>query len=170
MLILLWGTALLGIGFFVHVIIWRWRKPANSAIALVTVFLSVLILGVAGALIPLDSVNALQPRTILELAQIVLFFFAGMSAYINTFPAIETESPSLAIALLIQENTDQGLTRDDIHARLDASYGVLPAYRNLVAERMVTCESGIYRLTRKGRLIARIFHAYRLIIGKEFGG
>jgi hypothetical protein len=92
------------------------------------------------------------------------------AAYVMTYPAIEVDSPTLVIVDLIAERGGAGIEAADLHQRLDDAYLLAPRLKDLVDEGLITVEGGRYRPLAKGVSLARLFAAWRRVLGAGMGG
>lgn len=156
-----------GAGLFItlivfHVIVWRFIKPKGEIIPIVSLFI----------LFPLSIIIAQYLFYPLQLSKdeiwlgwILYFTLAG--CYIQTYPAVTTEIPSLKIMLLLhvrgqlsEREIISAFTRHEMfQSRLDL----------LRQDCLIHTDSSTSRLSRAGRIIAKIFIAYRTFIGAEIG-
>lgn len=170
MLVLSWALASFVAALAVHVVLWRVARPRNTAQGLVVVF------GVAGAVAyaALAWISPAPDPAWLPVwsrdAQFGLLYFALMAAYINVYPAIEVDSPSLRILLDVHAAGAKGLGPADIGRNLQGDNVVRRRVRNLLDERMAERRDGRMVLTRKGRFIASLFHGFRRLVRRDIGG
>jgi hypothetical protein len=162
-----WAVPLGILAFAVHVLIWRASRPRNSGVALLAVFVVVGMLG-GGAFL----LWGWHSGTIdwLAGAQTLLLYLAGMAAYINTYPAIEADSPSLVLMQELRRAGEKGMSRAGIHQMFNDEVVFTPRVLDLVNENMAIREGDHLRLTAKGWAIARIFGTFRRLTGRPRGG
>lgn len=170
MLILSWGGALLVVAFGVHVIIWRLARPSNSGFALVMVFLAVLAAGAAAMGILAEFAPAVAPGGWSAVAHIVFLYVAGMSGYINTYPAIEVDSPTLRLMHVLSQVGRAGLDMEGVRAAIGDEYVVGRRFDNLINENMAFRRGDRLVLAPKGRVIATVFGVFRGLVGRGLGG
>lgn len=163
-----WAINLIFLAFVVHVMIWRTRRPPNSGVALLIIFMIIGLIAIA--LFFFWSWRHGSEINGPALTQTVLLYFAGMAGYINTYPAIEADSPSLLLAYELRLAGSVGLTKSEIMARFNDDFVFLPRLQNLIDEKIVETVDGRLLLTAKGRAIARIFFGFRCLTGRKFGG
>ena len=168
MLIASWTVYLAAIAFLIHVAIWRLARPANSAIVLASIFLATL----AGGLLALGLLAppAWWPAHWSSYAGTATVYFGLMAAYINTYPAMEAESPSLQMLRRLSDAADAGLSVEEMQSMIGGESLVTARIRDLLAERYAILHGDRLVLTPKGRAIASVFHAYRRLIGRRIGG
>ena len=171
--VLVLGLGLALFGFVLHLARWRIARPPSSGRALVVTLLSGIFGGLA-LLIALSwaapGLAALLPDGPLALGHALLLALALAAAYVMTYPAIEVESPTLTIIQAIARHGPEGLARDRLFVELNDSVLVAPRIQDLLDENLATREGGRYRLTGKGRTLARIFVTWRTILGAPKGG
>lgn len=171
MLVVAVAAFLLGVSFVVHVAIWRLKRPRNSAVALTAVFVGCGLAG-AGVLFVISAeldMGWARPTSV-EWGQLAILYFAAMAGYINTYPAVEADSPTLFLATVLAHRGEEGIALEDLESQLGDDVLIKPGLRSLVAEHMVAIEGGLYRLTTKGRAIAVAFKTYRRLTGRGIGG
>lgn len=162
-----WGVVLSAAAFLVHVMVWRIARPRASAAALLGIVLAVLLAGLSA--LGLLTSPGIQPTHWTTYAGIALVYFALMAAYINTYPAMEADSPSLLIMRALSA-ADNGLSVPELTHLLGNDAVVTDRIRDLIAEHYAVTSGGKLVLTAKGRGLAWIFHAYRKLIGRGLGG
>ena len=173
MAVLILGLALALFGFGLHLVRWRIARPPNSGKALVVTLVSG-ILGGAIVLALLSGISpelaALLPDGPLAMAHAVLLALALAAAYVMTYPAVEVESPTLVIVQAIARHGREGLARERLFEELDDSVLVAPRIQDLLDEELASRVDGRYRLTPKGRALARVFTLWRVVLGAPKGG
>jgi hypothetical protein len=100
---------------------------------------------------------------------LVLYVLASL-AYIIIYTAVEVDSPSALIVLLMRERGDQGMTFSDLREVLTDDNLVMARMRDLVAVGSVSDTGTQFRLEPRGLLIARVFAIYRGLLGRGLGG
>jgi hypothetical protein len=173
MKILLWGTPIFVILLAVHLVLWRIYLPRRQVRTVLALLLGGSTMGL-WALASWPESWALpggQPRlTASELSQVGVYLLALTFSYLITYTAIEADSPSLVITSAIASTDAVGLTQNELYRRLDDELLILPRVEDLVRDGWVRCEAGRYRLTGKGLMFARLFGAYRRLLGLGKGG
>lgn len=167
--VVLLGLGIVALAFGVHILVWRIRLPRRQTKALLAIFLGALAVGLCLAAF-WPSAHALAPDDIWGQAHVALFVLAVMGAYVITYTAVEADSPTLVMVMLIRAAGPEGLDRKVFAALLTDELLVLPRLRDMVRDGTAIMEGGRYRLTAKGRRFARIFGAYRRLLGGEMGG
>lgn len=146
----------------VHVLVWRLFKVRKQILWLFVIFLGLptlaLLAGLAGRADPIGWV----------LGYLVVFTFC--SCYILFFPAVQTESPTLAIVWHLDRNQHAGgLSRDEIMAAMCSDQPFQDRVRDLEKNGLLEGSTGSQRLSAAGRLIAAFFYYYRRVLGLPCG-
>lgn len=157
------SLSLLAATLLLHLAWWRVRLPRRQTPALLACFAAVYA---AGGLL-LAASGAVGAG---GLFQIGLFAAAFAPAYVITYSAIEADSPSLLMVLEIRRAGKAGLPEGVLFAQLDDAVLIHPRLADLLRDRMAVLEEGRYRLTGKGRWMARLFAAQRRVLGRGLGG
>lgn len=169
---LFWGNLVFFSFFAAHVAVWKIRLPARQTKTL----LLILFAGLASSLAAFAAFPGLAllsvpvPRGYAELTAVGLYVTSFILAYMITYSAVEADSPTLVMMKAIAEAGAAGITREDFFSAMNDSVLVEPRLRDLLTDKMAVLSSGKYVLTRKGRLFASIFTAYRALLGLGKGG
>jgi hypothetical protein len=160
----MWAAATFVIVFIIHVLAWRILKPRNDINALGWVFGVVPLLAGIGLLV------AFQDRSWLaDFALSALLYFAIAAAYIQTYPGMRSNVPTLVIVNLIGRSKS-GLTIEQIKQVLTQQQMVQDKVEELADEGFVTIGSDqSIHLTTRGRTLASIFIVYRRLLGLNEG-
>lgn len=156
-LALLLGLVAFATNLLLHAIIWNLYKVRKEIMTLFAVFVAVPTFGYLGA-----GVASLVPPWSLTAAGLLHLMLA--CAYIQTYPALREDIPSVAILFFLRDNP--GLDRDEIIAQI-AGRG------HFLAQKVEDlCRDGLAEkcgdrlvLTRSGRILAGAFQAYRRLLG-----
>jgi len=65
---------------------------------------------------------------------------------------------------------DSGLDKNTLKEKLKDDILVINRIKDLLAGGFISLDNQVYRLTFRGRLIARLFVAYRKLLGVKKGG
>ena len=173
MSVLFYGLALIFIAFLIQFAIWKTRLPKNQTKALLQIFFGTLVIGILilwkfSAYITLFGI--LAPTKIYEYLQLSFFFVSLTLAHIATYSALEVDSPSLVIVADIVEAGSEGLDRNTLEQKMNDDILVVPRVRDLVTGKLVCMDGEVYKLTKKGIFVARIFAAYRRLLRKTQKG
>lgn len=167
MRILFWGSALLILSFFIHLVLWKVRLPKRQTKTILQIFFAVLIIGILVLCNLPDSpvfMGITPPVSFAEYIQISLFFISLTLAYMITYSALEADSPSLVIVTTIANAGPNGLDKKYFDELMNDDILVKPRIRDLLLNKMAEMEGDKYVLTPKGVLFARIFIVYRKIM------
>ncbi|CCQ89720.1 membrane hypothetical protein [Nitrospina gracilis 3/211] len=172
MQVLVWGLALLILALALHLIIWKIRLPQRQTKVLLQIFFGTLVLGSAvlwtNPEASLFGVTA--PTRWAQFLHIALMFTAFTLAYMITYSGLEADSPSLVMVQAVAEAGKPGLPVETFFERMNDDVLVKPRLRDLLTDKMAVLEDGRYRLTPKGRLMARLFVVYRSLFKAGKGG
>jgi len=172
MSVLICGFALFSAAFLFHAVAWRVKKPANTVKALELIFCLVLTVGVI-MLIQFGRIyphSLMLPHDFISYSYIVVLFFSLFLVYLLSYPAIEADSPSLAIVLHISRAEDNGITAEEIKELLKDNQLVEPRLRDLVDAKIVDLTGSVYRINKKGMFFIQPFIAYRKFLKLGKGG
>lgn len=161
-----------GLLWLFHALWFRVRPPRLRVQALLRLFAAgfvVLAIGWAWAAGHSAAGQLFIRRTSLPWTAAVLYVLLSL-AYVIVYTAVEVDSPSALIALLVSERGDQGMTYADLRNVLTDDTLVLARLRDLVAAGSVSRDGTRYRLEPRGVMIARVFEAYRAVLGRGMGG
>ena len=163
----LWALLVFFLSFIAHVLVWRTRRPANSAKALLILFIvgysiAILVTSAFGV-----SENLASEHTLLIAS---LTYFSIVSAYINTYPAIEVDSVSFKIATAVQSSGKSGLKKSSLRKVVGDDIAVKPRIKDLISEKYAYFDDGLLKLTRKGQFLANFYTIVRRIYGLGLGG
>ncbi len=158
------GTIVVGgiIGFLAslaaQVMIWRLFRVQRELLVLALLF---LIFPAAVYLV----VSLVVPTPVTWL-MIALLHLVLSSAYIQTYPALREDIPSVAILFVIRDTP--GLSSEEVIAEM-ASRGDLSTRKidDLCRDGLATKQSTGLTLTRSGIIFAMAFHIYRKILGTQ---
>lgn len=171
--VLLYGSLLFGLSFFLHFIVWRIHVPKRQAKVVFLLFVGALCYGsfIFWKYDEKLSIFGLHPPG--DLAQFLRFWVYYLSltlAYMITYSAIEADSPSLIITMKIAEAGRSGLTKEGLEYSIDDDTLIEPRLKDLLTDKMAELHEGKYRLRMKGIIIAQLFRFYREIMRAGKGG
>jgi hypothetical protein len=163
------GGALLAFAFLIvaQLVVWRVRRAGHYT-ALSVLSLLVLILSVAG----FQGLGALRflPQSAWDYWYFVMLYGAITLAYMITYSAVQADSPSMSILLLIDRAGGRGVTATELMSTLNDEVLVVPRLNDLLVGRLAILETGRYVVTPSGSFLARIYIAYRALLKMEKGG
>ncbi len=146
----------------VHVIVWRLFKVRKQILWLFVIFIGLPILGLFAGLA--------QGADPIECGLVYLLMFTFCSCYILFFPAVQNESPTLAMVWHLDRNKHAGgLSRDEIMEAMSSDRPFQDRLRDLENNGLVRGSMGPQRLSTAGRLIAAFFYYYRRVLGLPCG-
>lgn len=155
-----------GAGLFVlllvfHILVWRLIKPKGEIIPLVGSFVlcPLLLMLMQYLFFPLQLGNEMW------LGWLLYFVLAG--CYIQTYPAITTEIPSLKIVLLL--HSCGSLSEREIVAAFTQHEMFQSRVELLKQDYLIDMDGTTPKLSYTGRLLAKVFLAYRAFLGAEIG-
>jgi len=150
-----------------HLVWWRIRLPRRQtrAIIFITLGAYLLVLGLAALAGGAWSVSLAQA---IHVAFIVL---PVLGAYVISYSALEADSPTLVMMLLLDRAGPRGMEEAAFLAALDDDLLVIPRINDLVRDGMAGIDDkGRYRLRRKGLALVRFVGLHRKLLGREAGG
>ncbi|PIQ99600.1 MAG: hypothetical protein COV66_10625 [Nitrospinae bacterium CG11_big_fil_rev_8_21_14_0_20_45_15] len=171
MKIFLLGTSCFLLAFIIQWLIWKIRLPKRQAKTLLQIFFATgIVFLCALGFLSANGGGDLMPKTVSEYLHISLLFLVLTLSYLNTYPGLEADSPSLVIVMTIHKAGDQGLPVNEFYQILNDDLLVKPRIRDLLTDHMAVLKEGRYCLTPKGKLMAQLFGFYRSLLGASKGG
>ncbi|MCP4989956.1 MAG: hypothetical protein GY928_29085 [Colwellia sp.] len=173
MRILFWGAALFTSAFVIHLVLWKIRLPKRQIKTILQIFFAVLAVGIIALWNLPDTVSfcgITPPACLPEYIQISMFFISLTLAYMITYTALEADSPSLVIMMVINAAGTCGLDKESFDELMNDDILVIPRIRDLILNKKVKMDGDRYVLTPKGVLFARIFVTYRKIMNVSHKG
>jgi hypothetical protein len=151
--VLLWGFILYGIALFLHVLIWRIRKPHRALITLLGVFVAVLVAGLAGlrfagALILSAGIPVLSNGG--AYFHVLVFYLAMAFAYIVSYTLLEWDSPTLTTVMLIARAGKNGIEEADLFKVADKLTFIESRIQSLVNDKTIVEKDGRYLVAPGG--------------------
>lgn len=168
------GSLALGLGTFalllaVQVAVWRLRRPAGQYVALGALAVAVPAVAVA-ALATVLQATPVAPRGLFDYLNGGVLYVALMLAWVTTYSAVQADSPTMSILLIMERAGEHGVTVGEILAELDDTVLVLPRLDDLVRGGLVSLGASRYRIRPRGALMARVHVAFRALLGYGKGG
>lgn len=108
-------------------------------------------------------------RIALPLTSLLLYAQLAF-AYVIIFSAVEVESPSAKLILLIASSGRAGMTYPELRRVMTDERLVRARVDDLVAAGTVVFDGTAYRVLPGGARWARLFASYRRLIGRPLGG
>lgn len=161
------AIALSAVGFWTHWLLWRVRIPARQTAALLTIFSTILVIGlVSSTWWP----PAWKFTNLWQLLHVAVFHVAAMLAYVVAYSAIEERSPSMTILSRVADSGSRGESRDELHSLLVNVSPVEIRLAAMVRDGMVSDDAGMIVLTKKGWAWANTFSTWRRLLRFDLGG
>lgn len=172
MSVLICGFTLFIIAFTLHILIWRVKRPKNTAKALIMLFNSILIFGIIVLLwLSYNYPNlSILPGAFISYLYITLLFHSLFVSYLLSYPAIEADSPSLVITTRIAQAGQTGLSREKIKELLKDDLLVEPRLKDLINAGLIDLNNSVYKINTKGVFFIQPFIIYRNFLGLGKGG
>lgn len=144
---------------FLHLIIWKICLPKkNRPVILVNIFFGVLVLGIVIL------------RNFSQCLDYIVLYCSLAFAYIVSYPAMEADSPSLAITYNIAKASKDGLAKAELYKIMTDEILVVTRINDLLSDGLICLESKRYFLTSKGLFLARVFVGFRELLNLPKGG
>ncbi|QPJ65336.1 MAG: hypothetical protein G3M78_08005 [Candidatus Nitrohelix vancouverensis] len=157
--------------FFIQWALWKIRLPQRQAKTLLILFGLIWLTSLALVwMVSSDPDHWAALQNPAEYLHYSFLYIALTLAYLNTYPGLEADSPSLVIVMTIHQGGEEGVAVEKFYETLTDDLLVKPRIRDLLVDKMATLDDGKYRLTRKGRLLAVLFGAYRSLLKAPKGG
>lgn len=106
----------------------------------------------------------------IDYMHIAVFFTSLALAYIANYSAIEVDSPSLLITKIIGYSGAKGVSKEELLNVMTDDTLLKPRVRDLVEDKLIDLDMDKYKLTLRGRLLARTFIFYRKLLNAQKGG
>ncbi len=156
---LFYGVITFFAAFSVHLILWRiWLPRRNRAAVLANIFFWTLVIGI---IVLKDFRGCLD---------YIVLYCSLAAAYIVSYPAMEADSPSLAIVYDIAKAGKSGLDKNGIYKIMTDDTLVVARVTDLLNDSLIRLDSGRYVLTLKGRILAAVFAWFRRLLNAPKGG
>ena len=168
----LYGALLFLVGFIVHVVLWRVRRPVNTTVTIILVFVvSVSTVWLALSIFGIfQGLTGYLPQEPVDKILSLLLALALAVSYIMTYPALENDSPTLRLVYVIAQKGRIGATEEVLFKSFSNKNTVEPSINEMIRERLVRIEDQSILLTERGHRLARIYRKWRVILGAEMGG
>jgi phosphatidylserine synthase len=160
--VVLLASATIMIAMAAHIAWWRIKRPVADIPAIFCVFL--ILPAPLYGLLALGGAFGVVPFSPAEAALAFVMHAALACAYVQTYPAVQAQSPTLSILLAVGAARD-GLDGDGIVKALEAQGLVGERTDDLLRNGLLVREGNRIRPSRIGHLIAGGFGAYRRWLG-----
>lgn len=155
-----------------QLVVWRLRRPGHYT-ALSVLSLIVLLVSLAAIRLlqtgPLGPVPFL-PATGLDYWNFLMLHGAVTVAYMVTYSAVQADSPTMLMLLLIEAAGSKGATAPELMGALTDDVLINPRLDDLLIGRLASLHGGRYVITSNGSVLARIYIAYRALLKMGKGG
>ena len=167
------GLFLFFLAFLLHLIIWKVRMPKRQTKTILQIFFGVLISGIIFLYIKQPALlkgDFFSFESFIEYFHISIFFTSLTLGYIITYSALEADSPSLVMIMLILDAGPSGLDIGAFTQRLNDDLLVKPRIEDLLRDKLVCMDGEKYLLTPKGNSFVTIITFYRKLINLPVKG
>ena len=151
MFIFLLSLGLFSCAWLMHLAWWRVHLPRHHTKALLLIFATVPVLGAALLLLT----GWTGHLTLANWISAVLFYSSATLCYLITYAGVEETSPSLVLIRALEQAGAGGASRQELQTLITNERFILPRLGTLQGDGFVILDSGIYRLTERGRSAAR---------------
>ena len=157
------GAAGFLLAFFIHIAIWRVKKPANEISGLFFIFIALPAIIYALVLLSLGQCFLSRPDIVFSF---ILEILLSLS-YIMTYPAIQAPSPSLRI-IWAAHSIIGGLGMEEV-IRIFPKDSLSNCLDNLKDAGLIYLKEDKVTLSPGGRLLSGGFRWYRRLLGLPNG-
>ncbi len=144
-----------------HVLLWNLFKIKKEMLWLAVVFIVV-----PGMMMTLSWVLGIS--TAISTIATGMLYAALAAVYIQTYPALREDIPSIRILMTIHATTG-GMTRSEIIDHLMRQKLFATKITDLKNDALIGIQEDRMRLTTMGAALARIFQTYRKLLGHTAG-
>lgn len=156
------AVVLFFIGTLVHVVWWRLRLPSAQTQALLKIYAGIyLAWSVSWGL----GQGALWIDTLVGFIQCGLLYCSIILAYIVTYSAIEAESPTLTVMMIVHRGPATGTPLDQIHSYVEGHPFLNARLRTLLNSGALVVQQGRIRLGRPPSVPLQLVMHYRTLFG-----
>ncbi|MCB1192964.1 MAG: hypothetical protein KDK90_21140 [Leptospiraceae bacterium] len=164
------GTGIFLFSFFIHILIWRLNLTQKTPKDIIKIFLGLYMVIFVYILVIKFYQNQVNVEFFINYLYIYIVSFSLFFAYLLTYPAIESDSPSNTILLKLEKHPE-GMPKEELLQIFDDNSSILERIKGLERDRKVIQINGKYILTNEGKRFFKIFKYTRMIYTKEpFGG
>ncbi len=167
MKVLFWGSCVIGVALLLHLIIWKLNLPKRQMAGLAKIFSLVFALWIAGIIACDAGLLNLGPieLSLTQILHISLLYWASALFYTLAYSAIEADSPSLGIIMVIYNAGPEGVEREELARLFNMDKFLSSRMDSLVEDKMAELKAGTYSLLPKGRVAMTIVTWYRKFLG-----
>lgn len=166
---ILYPFALFVIIMVLHILIWRIRKPGKQIVFMFLIFLVIPIFIILTFFF-ISGMVGMDLIFLDDLLLILLLYTALSGVYIQTYPSIQTGSPSLLIINLIGRNK-KPTDKIEIQRIIQKDDFINDRLADLEAEGLIKCKNSddSIAVTKKGLILSDMFILYRKFMGLKEG-
>ncbi|PKL35247.1 MAG: hypothetical protein CVV44_23005 [Spirochaetae bacterium HGW-Spirochaetae-1] len=172
--VLLFGIILFVIPFGVQIVLWRRNIVSKTPKIIIAIFIfGFFLLGIINVLLTGYHLiyAGINLKYIYRLLHSYLIASSMFIAYLLTYTAIESDSPSGLILKKVEKYGMNGLPNNELKGILTNNNTVLERLEGLIRDKNVTKQNGRYVMTRNGRLLLyTILFLRSLFTSDEFRG
>src|SRR3989338_1579882 len=162
MMVLFFGLSFFCIAFILHFFIWKIHIPKCHTKILLLIFFGTLTIG-------LFMLWIILKLNTIDYMHIAVFFTSLALAYIANYSAIEVDSPSLLITKIIGYSGAKGVSKEELLNVMTDDTLLKPRVRDLVEDKLIDLDMDKYKLTLRGRLLARTFIFFFKLFNSQKG-
>lgn len=159
------------IALFLHIALWRTKRPKEDVKTLFIIFvIAPTAVAILYSFTILLGTIPTPPFTLSETFSIWLLDVALGCAYIQFYPAVQARSPSLEILLLIDKKMPQSTSESEIHALFSHEKLVMHRVQDLLNSKLAAKKENRLILSPAGEKLIRFFLFYRSLLGLGYNG
>jgi len=156
---------------FIHILLWRIRRPIKDAGALFIIFIGIpTSLAILYILFSIFGSIPAPWFSLMELFSIWIMVVALGCAYIQFYPAAQAVSPSLEMILLVAQNRPNATSHSKIQELFTQQKLVMNRVQDLLNSGLAIRKEDKLVLTPSGRNLTRFFLFYRRLLGLDYNG
>lgn len=168
---LVWGLGLFAVAIVIHLAAWRLFKPVRQYLTLLGLYAGILVAAsVAMRMVPVASKESLIPANTVEYLTFAMLYTGLAFAYVSTFSAVQADSPSLLLLLIINEAGDRGVSRQELDEQLGDNVMIIPRVQDLITGGLAVRQGPRYVIEPRGALLAAVHTRYRAFLKMGKGG
>lgn len=159
------------IGFFILTVLFHvyLQKGLKIKKIVLLLFINFIFFPVIIFVLILITQLILGKLSILHLLAGLLLYLSLASAYIQTFPAIQTFAPTLRIVYELGKFSKEGLTENQIIEYFPPESMLDDGIDHLLQENFICLQDNVYTITSKGKLMANLFVILRKLYRLDKG-
>ena len=169
---LAWGLGVFAVAVVIHLVVWRLLKPIHQYTTLLGLYLAILVatsLMMLAGLVAGDA-RAWIPATLLDYLTFATLYIALALAYTSTYSAVQADSPSMLLLLMINDSGERGVAGEDLYEQLGDDVLIVPRVDDLVTGGLAVRDGSRYVIEPRGALLASVHIGYRALLKMGKGG